>query len=677
MSRPSRPAQQIPVPHYRLLLQWPLFLDDGVKYIRQDDIARRVTSDCDALLAGGWTECDPARFDEVDLSPRHDRDCKHPRRPQPLAGDYQEFVFFHDFTQRFLYPKRVRSGDAPHCGPTLNEACNPSFRLFSKSRYTRMAATISGQLYEFEIDRLTLHLFPLGIAVMSLELALPEKKTRSGFKPPRPWETSLADVQRVIDLLRRTDVPYWTEGGESGTPNLVPDQVTLYHEKGCEDYAPYAHDKAIQFFEPDRDNTGAIMGEACPRKPKMILDHWKKLIAPLHLSADGGPWRDPSDERIPVSSYISVSAPPAVLKQGKQTNPNPDIAEARLLLERTEHDIHDLSAESGNETKEARADREKCLTKARDLRARLSAFLSRENWSDGNALLSITTNDWARLAEADGPGLRPVYNETFLKPLHERQFYDRYFPDGVTDKAVRYVFGGAHFAAVGAGEFFDNTLRMHWRRHYGQLSLIVRFETAALLALSSRLSQAVTAKFEAEDAAKGQDDFEDRILDIQKQFLAYVHRFHFTGVTSQIQGNEMHERWRESTGQDDLFDDVKSEIDTASAAVMADKQTREAEAATLLSRVALIGVVGGLAFGALGANVLVGVKDGASPLFSDLSEWKQLLFVLSAFLGIASGSILAFEKQKRHFQRRRFEWGFALVCGAAAAVCLVLGLFVP
>ena len=171
-------------------------------------------------------------------------------------------------------------------------------------------------------------------------------------------------------------------------------------------------------------------------------------------------------------------------------------------------------------------------------------------------------------------------------------------------------------------------LAHHWHRHYAQLSLIARLEMTALLAVSSRISMAVRAL----DSPGGESGFAKNIMDTQQYFLRFVHQFRFTGVTSQLQGAEMFALWRKTLHLDALFADVKSELDIATAAVIARQQIDEAKAATRLAegsnrlaKVASLGIVGGLIVGATG-DLFIKVFTG------DWSDWRKFLTVLAAVL---------------------------------------------
>ena len=336
-----------------------------------------------------------------------------------------------------------------------------------------------------------------------------------------------------------------------------------------------------------------------------IFAHWKEIIQPLssHLQKCEGTrrwlWRDPSDERISINSFI-------------------------------------LLASDG---------------------------------SDQHAIRRVRYSDWIRLADAEEPGELLPYNADFIEQTISGVFYDRFMPheDSIPYLATRHVFGGNHYSCVTAGSFAKNVLQSHFRRHYTQLSLVARFEQAALLAISSRLSQAVEA-FSGEKGDRSR--LEREILDIQDQFLQFVHRYRFTGISSQTQGAEMFTHWRESLGLDRLFEEVQQEVEAAAASVRARQQERETLAATELNVLAAVGVVLGLVAALMGANLLV--QDSSylpfavsTPLVSIGRIFAVVLLMMGAF-SLVGGALM--------HDRKRVKW---LYWGAFAAGLVLFAVLFP
>lgn len=503
----TRPASDIAVADFRLLFQWPLI----------------------------WAPANGKAFDRDRLHRDLTRE-KWEHVPDPLkllAEDpsYEEFIYFHDFTQDFLFPRGTR-------GKPTDE----SFRLYRREDIARLVAVLpdpaGGKAFDltFVVDRLTLHVFDLGVAVMTLELRC---------EPAGPL--TLAQCQTAIDRLRRSYVPFWTDGLGMAA-GRVPLSVALNGEPGKA--PPFRNEAVTCLSAPERD--------------PQVFDHWRRMIAPLKLRGpEGGDWRDPSDERIPVNSFISL----------------------------TPADI-DAPQNAG-----------------------------RKDQVNRNALLQVKESDWYRLWDAEEAGSDYPYNPDFLKNVDATGFYDRFFPDPrCGGLASRHLFGGVHYGYLGSGEFTDTLVIKHWRRHYAQLSLIARLQVAVLLALSSRISGALHLLRSDRNA------FDTEILQIQGDFLRYRHRYHFTGVSSQIQAAEMYDRWRQTLQIDALCRDVQDELATATTALHSNKQMALSEAANQLGTVAAVGVMGGLIVGGLGSNLFLGA-DNERALLGGVPETRQLVLI--------------------------------------------------
>ena len=510
----EKPASEIGVHQFRLLFQWPLILSSEGGAEALDCARKKVLREVqDSKI---WCEADPLTV-----------------LPKAAPGDgdsYAEFVYFHDFAQAFLYPK---IGDA-----------NASFALFRRCDIKQLNANFGTFDLTFDVERLTLHLFDLGVAVLSLELN----------HVPGAEELTFARCQTAIDYLRRTYVPFWDD---EKNPMRVPKSVSLDH--GTTSTPPSPDEAAKCLNNHDSDRT------------PVVFEHWRELIRPLKLlNEDGGVWRDPSDERVPVNSFISL----------------------------TPKGYDDLPKDAWTEKAE----------------------------KDRAAVLQVKESDWFRLWDAEEAGADYPYNPEFSKPSAVGAFYDRFFPDARSGGlAGRHLFGEHHYCFVGSGSFTDNVLLHHWRRHYAQLSLVARFQATMLLALSSRITRALDKLGDGPN----REPFNQEILNIQDDYLRYRHRYHFTGVSSQIQAAEMYERWMQVLQIEALHRDVQDELATATDALHANEQTRLANGANRLGLLAGVGVFGGLIVGALGSNIIIGGGQ-VENLFHEQPEWWQSAVVVAA-----------------------------------------------
>jgi hypothetical protein len=378
---------------------------------------------------------------------------------------------------------------------------------------------------------------------------------------------TLADVQTFTDHARRAYTPFFYD---SGDPALVPLSVRWLDEKG--DMITFENGETE--FKPATVDEDIAFIRAHRTVPAAA--HWRELLSPLCLAGyekAGQPaWRQVVDERIPVMSFLSLTG--AARK---------------------------LGIKSGGP-------------------------------SERDDLWVVQRGDWIRLCYADRAGTDPLpYSPVFLQDFERDACYDRHFPsEATTDSSVRYLIAGFHFAAVGAGRFFDDILVQHFRRHYFQMGLILHMEFAAMLSTSSRITEAVSgfAMVKGEKAAiEGERRFRQEMIEIERDFLQFVHQFHFPGLSNQMQANELFQQWRRALGVDRIFADLKTEIETATQFALALEQRQETSASSRLTAIASIGAVLGLTF---------------AFLTIDMQPLKVLLDLTAPALGAASGQAVKY-----------------------------------
>lgn len=247
---------------------------------------------------------------------------------------------------------------------------------------------------------------------------------------------------------------------------------------------------------------------------------------------------------------------------------------------------------------------------------------------------AVRDGDHMRLCFADDKGADAYpYDREFL--VDDQRFWSKNAYTRFRSLGTLYLFSGYAFVAIGAGYDFDKHLIGHVRRHYFQMGLLAHFELASLLAFSSQISRAVGCL----DDHKDQATFQTEMSSIEEQFLQFVHRFRFTGVSNQIQAQEMLARWRELLRLQEVFDDVQNEVHTANQFLMSRTQTRTSFAATTLALVATMGVVLGLAFSVLGMNIIF-----TDQRFGGLGFWTELataLVIVGVFMLLGGGMLWA------------------------------------
>jgi len=256
-------------------------------------------------------------------------------------------------------------------------------------------------------------------------------------------------------------------------------------------------------------------------------------------------------------------------------------------------------------------------------------------------LEQVSPGDWDRIGAADAAGTNKYpYNPRFIaaeKPVHK---YDRFAPHADTDRggATCFLMCHYHFAAVGAGWFFDTHVVNHMRRQYRQMMLIAYLEFAALLMFSSRLT-ALASDLKAKDGVD--DGLRDRLVAINQEFFQFTHIYRFTGVSNQVQARELFDRMRRSIGLNELFADVKQEMDGALQFSLANESRRRAETAETLTEVATIGL-------AVGLGATFAPMAGAMPWADGLGswDWLPLSFAIAGVIAAVTMGLLGVGRKK-------------------------------
>ena len=265
---------------------------------------------------------------------------------------------------------------------------------------------------------------------------------------------------------------------------------------------------------------------------------------------------------------------------------------------------------------------------------------------------NVSDGNWMRLAFVDPPGQDPTpYAKAFLRKTFDAHCYDRYHhPEpAVADAPTRFVMCDYAFAAVTARDdprngygpnSYADTLAVHMQRHYFQVFLLGVIEKAVLLNLSSQISQAVERHDVSRSTDTGLEDAETALSAamqaIERDFLHYLHRFRFTGVSGQLQAGEMFAQLRSVMRLDALFADIRAELASAVGFLAARESQRAAEAAEQLNIIAYLGVVIGLVIAFFSMNIVTdaGLLFGTMPTGAG-GRWPLHLFYLGLGLGVA------------------------------------------
>jgi len=620
------------VAEFRTTLFWPLTLHlrehgdngDTLSLFSEEALAKQLDAEICRLKAGGSWDPVPDLLDHIPASIRPNKDA---------ADTYAEFTYFHEFVQQFLF---------------ASDPSEAPLRLFRRSGIASVVAQYRKggkpwRAYELAVERLNLYVAKAGIAILVIELAMPQERhvhaarpgTTEDWKPgSTDWESrtaTLEDVQFVNDSLRRAHAPYLKqEQPEQDGPfqalDIIPHCVVWRDTAGAALNQDPAKTCSAAPVRPENAlREAAAEARAIPPFTHLAWLLSKKEGAGWRIGPpllEGGGWNHTADDRLPLITAIR-------------------------LVERDE-------------------------TGAR--------FYDR-----------IGLGDWVRLCFVDGPDDAPMpYAREFALRDWQDHAYDR-FHYAAADSPLapsRFLLCGYALTAVGSGDFFKDHLIHHMRRHYFQLMLLAQIERAVLLAISGRISAAVRRHDRL--LARGRRASADRLLepavqDLQSAFLGYVHRFRFTGVSGQLQAGELHARLRDRMHLQTLYADVRDELAAATQFLALRTTQREAGHAAWLSTVATFGVIIALAFSLLGANVLDknGV-DGFLALFgapaaahAGRASLGIILLTVAgcAALGLLLSFVLGRQPGSQFGQRlRRILWWIVAAGGIAGALLLTSAL---
>ncbi|HHS94070.1 MAG TPA: hypothetical protein ENK63_01835, partial [Rhodobacterales bacterium] len=164
----GRPPKEIGVQALRLVFQFPLVLDGkngqaGRGPSDPDWLADRIAAARESLKAEPWEPVDDVLAYPPGIEPE-----------ETDGGAYAQFTYFHDFARKFLFPV------GPHAPFTLHE----------RKDVACVDVTIGKTRHRFKPGRISLHLFDLGVAIFTFELAWEGKDT--------PGPLNLAEAQDLL-----------------------------------------------------------------------------------------------------------------------------------------------------------------------------------------------------------------------------------------------------------------------------------------------------------------------------------------------------------------------------------------------------------------------------------------------------------------------------------------------
>jgi hypothetical protein len=243
----------------------------------------------------------------------------------------------------------------------------------------------------------------------------------------------------------------------------------------------------------------------------------------------------------------------------------------------------------------------------------------------------LSRSDFVRLGLLTRAGARDSlpYSERSLAEFESQFCDDRFWARQGEHFSgdARLICTGVLLAVVGrhGDVFFDGRetgMLGQFKHQYFLLFLIAHFHKAALLSMSDELAVAMN-KLEVGDTESVRQ-FKRTIRQSMEVFLRFTHRYWFHEVSNQDLARTIFSRLSRHLGNDALYEEVRNEVADMNEYLDTDSVRRQAQTVVRLTVVTVFGLIGTVATGFLGMNLLA---EADEPL-----AWRVVLFVVTLVL---------------------------------------------
>jgi hypothetical protein len=233
------------------------------------------------------------------------------------------------------------------------------------------------------------------------------------------------------------------------------------------------------------------------------------------------------------------------------------------------------------------------------------------------------------------------YSEAHLGDFEARYCYDRFWCAVGHAPNTRYLSCGHALIVVGDARsaFFLNAeagVLGQFRHQHFLLFLIAHFQKAALLMFSDRLAEELR-RLDITDPNRVRR-FKRAIRQTFEIFLRFTHRYWFHEVSEQSQARALFQLCAGHLAIDPLYAEVKERISDMNAYLDTDSLRRQANMVVKLTVVTIFGLIGTVATGFLGMNL---IAEADSPL------GLRLLYLIVIVAGAAALTMYTLIKSKR------------------------------
>lgn len=205
-----------------------------------------------------------------------------------------------------------------------------------------------------------------------------------------------------------------------------------------------------------------------------------------------------------------------------------------------------------------------------------------------------------------------------------------------------------HSGAMIASNCRNPELWKNFGAMYFDQMLLLLYLRVSLFRFSVELNK-ITSKA-IKNGDNGQKEWGKQFQELRWSFSLFANLYQFPLLSNQQQGLEMYTIQRKYMEIDDLFKEIKEEIQNSYEYLVVKQDQEQTEQGERLNVVATIGLVGALAFSFLGMNVII--KDTCDfKNWSSLKAWLILFATVGVFLVITILILLFSKLLSRYFNK--------------------------
>lgn len=247
------------------------------------------------------------------------------------------------------------------------------------------------------------------------------------------------------------------------------------------------------------------------------------------------------------------------------------------------------------------------------------------------------------LGAAPGNGDGLPYSESYLEQFEDKYCYDRYVdqPGEGARTGARFMVTDHTLVVTGPARnsfFMDRNggFLGRFRHQHFLLFLIAHFQKAALRMFSDRMVAMVSRLDLA--SAEANRRFRREIREALENFLRFEHRYWFHEISNQAQARELFEMSRRHLDLDGLYREVREELQDMGNFLEVEAARRQNETVVRLTVVTTFGLIGTVAGGLLGMNLIAWSEEPA--------PWRIGVF-LGLLVAVAALTLYTVKKSKR------------------------------